>query len=100
MFPGEITREGDGRRDIAATKSRSDEGDFVMGQIFGALAQHEMTQSGEQLILDTELASTQVSPWPERTRYCTTSKAFQWIELLDWLDFQINTTNPCSMRSG
>ena len=49
--------------------SRSDEGDYVMGQVFGALAQLETTHSGEQLILDTELASTQVSPWLERTRW-------------------------------
>jgi hypothetical protein len=48
--------------------STSDEGDFVMGQIFGALARLETTQSGEQLILDTEFTSTQVSPWLERTR--------------------------------
>jgi hypothetical protein len=40
-----------------------------MGQVFGALAQLETTQSREQLILDTELASTQVSPWLERTRW-------------------------------
>jgi hypothetical protein len=49
--------------------SRSDEGDFIMGQVFGALAQLETTQSREQLILDTELASTQVSPWLKRTRW-------------------------------
>jgi hypothetical protein len=49
--------------------SRSDEGDFVMGQVFGALARLETTQSGEQLTLDTELATTQVSPWLERTRW-------------------------------
>jgi hypothetical protein len=41
----------------------------VMGQVFGALAQLETTHSGEQLILDTELASTQVSPWLERTDF-------------------------------
>jgi hypothetical protein len=49
--------------------SRSDEGDFVMGQIFDALAQLEATQSGEQLMLNNELANTQVSPWLERTRW-------------------------------
>ena len=49
--------------------SKSDEGDFVMGQIFGALARLETKQSGEQFILDTELTSTQVSPWLERTRW-------------------------------
>jgi hypothetical protein len=38
--------------------SRSDEGDYVIGQVFSALAQLETTHSGEQLILDTELAST------------------------------------------
>lgn len=40
-----------------------------MGQIFSTLAQLETTQSGEQLILDTELTSTQVSPWLKRTRW-------------------------------
>jgi len=49
--------------------STSDESDFVMGQIFGALARLETTQSGEQLVLDTEITSTQVSPWLERTRW-------------------------------
>jgi hypothetical protein len=49
--------------------SASDESDFVMGQIFGALARLETTQSGEQLGLDTEITSTQVSPWLERTRW-------------------------------
>jgi hypothetical protein len=49
--------------------STSDEGDFVMGQIFGALARLETIQCGEQLVLDTESTSTQVSPWLERTRW-------------------------------
>jgi hypothetical protein len=40
-----------------------------MGQIFGALARLEATQPGEQLMLDNELADTQVSPWLERTRW-------------------------------
>lgn len=42
--------------------SKSDEGDFVIGQIFGTLARLETKQSGEQFILDTELTNTQVSP--------------------------------------
>jgi hypothetical protein len=41
--------------------SRSNEGDFVMDPIFGALAQLETAQSRQQLALDTEPASPQVS---------------------------------------
>lgn len=48
--------------------SKYDKSDFVMGQIFGALARHETKQCGEELILDTELINTQESPWLERTR--------------------------------
>lgn len=47
--------------------SKSNEGDFVMDRIFGTLAL-ETTQSQEWLTLDAEIASTQASPWLERTR--------------------------------
>lgn len=54
--------------------STSDEGDFVKGQIFGALARLETTQSGEQLVLDADLTSTQVSPWLEKIRWLQRSR--------------------------
>ena len=44
-----------------SSASTSDEGDFVIGQISGALARLETTQSKEQLVLDADLTSTYVS---------------------------------------
>jgi hypothetical protein len=49
--------------------SRSDEGRFVMDQIFGTLARLETAQSHDELIPDATLTKTQVSPWLERTRW-------------------------------
>jgi hypothetical protein len=49
--------------------SRSDEGQFVMDQIFGTLARLETAQSHDALIPNAALTKTQVSPWLERTRW-------------------------------
>lgn len=49
--------------------SRSDEGQFVMDQIFGTLARLETTQSHVGIAPDAALTKTQVSPWLERTRW-------------------------------
>ena len=48
---------------------RSDEGQFVMDQIFGTLARLETTQSHAERIPDAALTKTQVSPWLERTHW-------------------------------
>ena len=48
---------------------RSDEGQFVMDQIFGTLARLETTQSHDERNADDALTKTQVSPWLERTRW-------------------------------
>ena len=45
---------------------RSDEGQFVMDQIFGTLARLETTQSHVERIPGAALTKTQVSPWLER----------------------------------
>jgi hypothetical protein len=49
--------------------SRSDEGQFVMDQIFGTLARLETTQSHVERIPVAALTKTQESPWLERTRW-------------------------------
>ena len=47
----------------------SDDGEFMANEVFGKLAALEATISQQELVADSEIAETQVSPWLEITRW-------------------------------